>query len=382
MRSLLLPTALLASLLATPTLACSRVAMSSANGTAAVAGRTMDWPVPTVPDMVAAPVGVERDGGLGPHSLAWTAKHGSLCTWFQGLGCVDGMNDAGLSGALNFLAEGVVATVAEAKAAAETDASTPPLLSATQWLQQALDLYSTVDEVVSALGARPAPYTLTTLTLSTGDKALGHLMFSDKTGASAIVEPTAAGLAVYKSTNASSADVAGEALAVMTNGPFLPAMKNFDSLFNTDNPAGRGLPASDASPDRFVRAAYWRRRTPIPADPASASASVRSIMRTVSSPIGVTASPGSPESCQTQWLSVADSTRGIYLLEPVQSLAVTVVKLADLDLENPATPVRMLETGTRQAELGGTVPLDAWKEVAPASLPGMVGYKGKAAETS
>lgn len=375
MRSLLLLALL------SPALACSRVTMATPNATVAVAGRTMDWPVDTTPDIVAAPVGQARDGGVGPGSLTWTANHGSVCTSFQGLGCVDGLNTAGLSCAINYLAEADIADLKAARAAAAASTSAgspapPPLLSITQWCQQALDLYATVDEVVSALGASPPPYTLTTLTLSTGDKAVGHLMLSDSTGASVIVEPVApAGtLALHRTSNV-TADAQADAVSVMTNGPLWPAMAALDQYQAIEGVTG-GVPAGDASPDRFVRAAFWRRRTPVPSSPDAATRAVRSIMRTVASPIGVAATPGAPESCETQWMSVTDSTRLVYWLEPAGTLAVTVVPLAPLNLTSPASPVRLLETGTRQAELGGEPGLEAWKVVPAGGLPGMAGYAG------
>jgi hypothetical protein len=47
-------------------------------------------------------------------------------------------------------------------------------------------------------------------------------------------------------------------------------------------------------------------------------------------------------------------------------------------LENATSPVRLLETGTRQGQLGGSVSLESWKVVPAGSMPGMVGFKGKA----
>jgi choloylglycine hydrolase len=256
--------------------------------------------------------------------------------------------------------------------AAKADgASPPPLLSITQWLQHALDLYASVDEAVAAIGANPPPYTLTTLTLSDGQRGLGHMMLTDATGASAVIEPVAGGLAIHRTSNA-TADAQDDAVSVMTNGPLLPAMQALDLYQQMSG----SLPGGGASPDRFLRGAFWRRRTPVPPTPEAAAKSVRSIMRTLATPIGVTAGPGHPESCQTQWTSVADSTRLVYWLEPAGSLAVTVVPLAPLNLTSPATPVRMLETGTRQAELVGQVDVSAWADVPAGGLPGMVGYKG------
>ena len=277
---------------------------------------------------------------------------------------------------MNFLREAVIPDLGEARAAAAGADNAPPLLSSTQWLQHALDSYASVDEVVAALNTTdPPPYALTTLTLSTGDKGLGHLMFTDATGVSAIVEPVAGGrLAVYRSADGSSAgDTTRGVLAVMTNGPPLPAMLDL-----AGEVAGRVPGGSSSSTDRFARAAYWRQRTPVPADPAAAAAVVRSIMRTLASPVGALSKPGSPESRATRWASMSDMTRRVFWLEPAEALAVTVVDLAPRGLENATTPVRLLETGTRQGQLGGSVGLESWKVVPAGSMPGMVGFKGKA----
>lgn len=57
--------------------ACTRVLYETGAGTFIV-GRTMDWYDDTGTDLWTFPRGMIRDGGVGPDSIKWTSKHGSL----------------------------------------------------------------------------------------------------------------------------------------------------------------------------------------------------------------------------------------------------------------------------------------------------------------
>merc|ERR1719401_2492136 len=86
-------------------LACSRVYTGSADGHFFTA-RTMDWMEDLGTDLWAFPVGLQRRGHAGPRGLQWTARHGSVVAASVRYGAtVDGVNDAGLSANMLYLAE-------------------------------------------------------------------------------------------------------------------------------------------------------------------------------------------------------------------------------------------------------------------------------------
>ena len=75
--------------------ACTRILYETGNHSYIV-GRTMDWAVDPHSDLWSFPKGMERDGGVGPKSVEWTAKYGSVIASFDNVVTVDGMNEAGL----------------------------------------------------------------------------------------------------------------------------------------------------------------------------------------------------------------------------------------------------------------------------------------------
>ena len=76
-------------------LACTRFIYETGANTFIV-GRSMDWAVDPGTDLWSFPSGLKRDGGVGPGSVEWTSKHGSVISSFENVATVDGMNDAGL----------------------------------------------------------------------------------------------------------------------------------------------------------------------------------------------------------------------------------------------------------------------------------------------
>jgi penicillin V acylase-like amidase (Ntn superfamily) len=348
--------------LPTPTSACSRIVAATPNATAVSIGRSMDWPQAqdTRPDVIASPVGISRSGDAGPTSLNWTAAHGSVCTGFMGIqpACVDGVNTAGLSAGLLFLPQADMALPNTLESP-----GMPPALNVTSWAQHALDTYASVDEAVAALSASPPPYVVSTFFLPDGTPGVGHLMLTDSTGKSVVIEPVDGGR-----PRVFTSGPGGGPVRVMTNGPTYGAM-----LAKEDAAAAAGTvpAASDESVDRFQRATYWLNRVAVPADPPSATAVARTLIRTVATPLGAEPRPGSPEASTTQWTSATDLKRGLYILEPAGTLEPTVIPLESLALDDAATPVRLLKTGTRQDKLGGVMaPADF--EVVEGPLPGVV----------
>ena len=151
-------------------LACTRfIYETGAND--AIVGRSMDWAEDPGTDLWSFPRGLERDGGVGPGSVKWTAKYGSVIASFYNIGTVDGMNDAGLVVNALYLVE---SDYGDAKASGK------PLISIGAWTQYALDNYSAVAEAVEALSKEP--FAIVAPELPNGRKAGGHLSLADASG--------------------------------------------------------------------------------------------------------------------------------------------------------------------------------------------------------
>jgi penicillin V acylase-like amidase (Ntn superfamily) len=73
--------------------ACTRILYETGNKTYIV-GRTMDWAVDPHTDPWSFPKGMRRDGGVGPQSIQWSSKYGSVIAAFENVAAVDGMNEA------------------------------------------------------------------------------------------------------------------------------------------------------------------------------------------------------------------------------------------------------------------------------------------------
>ena len=76
--------------------ACTRFVYETGTNSFIV-GRSMDWMEDPGTDLYSFPRGMERNGGVGEGSIAWTAKYGSVIASLYGVATVEGMNDAGLS---------------------------------------------------------------------------------------------------------------------------------------------------------------------------------------------------------------------------------------------------------------------------------------------
>ena len=157
--------------------ACTRVLYETGAGTYIV-GRNMDWNDLTMEtDFWAFPAGMKRDGGVGPDSIAWTSKYGSVIISVYEVATSDGVNEKVLAGNLLYLAESDYGDPAT---------SGKPGISVGAWLQYFLDSYATVAEAVAAMQADP--FTVVSANAPSGRAASVHIALSDPTGDSAIFE--------------------------------------------------------------------------------------------------------------------------------------------------------------------------------------------------
>jgi penicillin V acylase-like amidase (Ntn superfamily) len=297
--------------------ACTRILYQSGTGDFIV-GRTMDWNEDTSTDLWAFPQGMQRDGGIDSGSIKWKSRFGSVVASFYGVGSVDGMNQAGLVGNTLYLAEADYGT--EAK-------SGKPSLSIGAWLQYALDNYASVAEAVAGLQAEP--FRIVAPKLPNGDVAGAHLALSDASGDSAIFEYVGGKLVIHHAPQ----------YRVMTNSPTFDKQLAINAYWEEIGGATM-LPGTSRAADRFVRASYFEKSALKATDERTAIATVFSMMRSISVPVGMN-DPEQPNIATTMWRTVADSKARRYYYESVFSPVVFWVDLDQLDLSPQGTPRKL-----------------------------------------
>lgn len=320
--------ALLASLFAGSALACTR-ALYVGDGNLVLTGRNMDWGQDMYSNLWVFPAGLKRNGAAGPNSLEWTSKYGSVVTSGYEAGSTDGMNEKGLVANLLYLAESKYGSPTAGR----------PNLSIAAWPQFVLDSYATVAEAVEAL--RKEPFTIVAPTLPDGSPAALHLSISDSSGDSAIFEYLGGKLVVHH----------GKQYTVMTNSPTYDQQLALDEYWKEIG-GTTFLPGTARAADRFVRTSFLLGAIPRKADKNfiksvpeqsftyQAVASVMSVMRSVSVPLGLT-TPNEPNIASTLWRTVADQKNLVYYFDSATRPNTFWVSLSMLDLK-PGAPVRKL----------------------------------------
>ncbi len=310
------------------TQACTRV-LYVGEGNLVITGRTMDWSEDMHSNLWAFPAGIERDGAAGPQSPHWKARYGSLIVSGYEIGSTDGINERGLVTNLLYLAETDYG---------KPEASRPPL-SISLWAQYALDNFATVAEAVQKLAEEP--FQILAPPLPDGKPVTLHLSLSDSSGDSAILEYLDGKLVIHH----------GKAYRVMTNSPIYSEQLTLDTYWK-----GIGgltfLPGTNRAADRFVRASFLLQAIPKQKDPNyiagvpgqsytyQAAASVMSVMRAVSVPLGISA-PNQPNLSSTIWRTVADQKNLIYYFDSSTRPDTFWVNLHNLNLK-PGAPVLKL----------------------------------------
>lgn len=275
----------------------------------------MDWAEETGSNMWLFPRGMARNGLADKNSLNWNSKYGSVILSMYDKATADGLNEKGFTVNLLYLSESHFG---------QRDQRLPGM-SVSLWAQYFLDNYATVSEAVSSMQTSPFQVLMASVDTSHGRK-LGtvHLALSDKSGDTAVIEYIDGQLKVYHDAS----------YTVMTNSPpfnqQLAALKQYKGFGGNQN-----LPGTTEAADRFVRAAYYSKNLPQPADYRQAVAGVLSVMRNVSQPFG-SPDPARPDISTTRWRTVADLTRGIYFYENTLSPNLVWVELSKLDFKKGA----------------------------------------------
>lgn len=282
--------------------ACTRALYSGAENTV-ITGRSMDWSEDMGSDIWVLPRGIQRTGEAGPNSPHWEAKYGSVVTSVYGIASADGMNEKGLVMNLLYLAESDYG---------KPNVTNPPM-SISLWGQYALDNFATVAEAVQTMQA--TPFYLLTISLPNGDGSQLHLSLSDSTGDSAIFEYVAGKLVVHH----------GKEYRVMTNSPTYTQQLALNTYWQSIG-GTVFLPGTNRAADRFARASFLINSIPKSLDKSyiqgipqhsyanQAVASVLSVLRAVSVPLGIT-TPNEPNIASTLWRTISDQKNLVYYFD-------------------------------------------------------------------
>lgn len=306
-----------------PSQACTRVVYLGANDDV-ITARSMDWKTDVGTNLWILPRGVERNGEAGPNTPRWTSRHGSVIASGYDVATTDGVNEAGLSAQLLWLAESQYPTPTKDK----------PSLALSLWAQYVLDNFASVSEAVSAL--EKEPFVIVTASVPGQDRlATLHLSMSDASGDSAIVEYVDGRQVIHH----------GRQYQVMTNSPTFDQQLALESYWREIGGTVM-LPGTNRAADRFARASFYVDAIPKSEDPVEALASMFGVIRNVSVPYGIT-TPDQPNISSTRWRTVVDHKRKLYFFESALTPNTFWVDLKRVDF-SPKGGVRMLDLGPNQ----------------------------------
>lgn len=293
-----------------------------------ITARSMDWKTDVATNLWVFPKGMQRNGEVGPTSVKWTSKYGSLIASGYDISTTDGVNEAGLAANVLWLVESEYPTYSKDK----------PGLSIAAWAQYVLDNFSTVAEAVEVL--KTEPFNVVTSQVP-GESRLAtlHLSMSDASGDSAIIEYIDGKQVIHHSRK----------YQVMTNSPAFADQLAMNAYWQAIGGTVM-LPGTNRSADRFARASFYVNAVPQNQDARSSLASVFSVIRNVSVPYGIT-TPGEPNISSTRWRSVIDHKQGLYFFESAITPNTFWVDLKKLDLSQATGKVKKLDLGPNQSNI-------------------------------
>jgi choloylglycine hydrolase len=310
---------------------CTRIFWND-NPIANVVSRTVDWEFSDEPMMWVLPRGLRRGGEAGSGSAEWTSRYGSVSMSAWNGATSEAVNEHGLAAHVLYLG-----------AAGYEAPDERPAVANLMWVQYVVDNFTTVAEALEALrGVRVVPVEIH------GQHMPLHLALEDPSGDSAIVEMLDGRPVIHH----------GREHTVMANDPtYAEQVANAEryTAFGGDLP----LPGDIVSADRFVRAAYFLRHLPEPANELEAVAGVIGLARNVAIPFG--APDNRFETYPTWWLCATDLTNRVFYFQSTRSPNVIWLALDELDFGSGAG-VRALDP--RDVALVG----DVRERLAPAQL--------------
>ncbi len=295
--------------------ACTRVVYKGPENLV-ITARSMDWKDEISANLWAFPRNLKRSGNVGPTSIEWTSKYGSVITSAWDIATTDGINEKGLVANVLWLVESQYPKF--------NPTTGEKGLTISAWAQYVLDNFATVQEAVDVLSKEefaivsdyiPGTDKFTTL----------HLSISDATGDNAIFEYINGKLVIHHNPS----------YTVMTNSPTFNQQLAINGYWE-GIPGTMSLPGTNRAADRFVRASYYIDAIPQTTNTREAIASVFSVIRNCSVPFGIS-SPTEPNISSTRWRSVSDQKNLTYFFETVLTPNTFWVDLKKLDFSSGAS---------------------------------------------
>lgn len=327
---------------------CTSLSYSDANGRV-YHGRTLELQMELPYQVAYLPAGTSfrSDAGDGHPPLEYEGSYGILSVvipdvasdepekpTLNDLKILEGQNDAGL--VFSMLA------YPSAEGPQKQVEMTRSILDVGDLGTWTLAQFATVEEVKAALADQPT--VLEPVKVLGGAMPPVHFVLYDRTGASLVIEFTRGQEAVYDNP-----------VGVMTNGPefrwHLTNLGNYSFLSNVDRAAATfngykvgqpdsgiatvGLPSSDTSVGRFVRAVYYSNFTEKVDDPDQAILATAHIMNNFDRPKGISttasgegdaltselgADPNASSTEYTSWTTISDLDRGLVFLRTYQGM--------------------------------------------------------------
>lgn len=294
--------------------ACTRLVYIGPDNTV-LTGRSMDFSIDIPANLWIFPRGMDRNGEVGPNSIKWRSKYGSVAASSWDISTPDGMNEKGLVANMLWL-------VSSEYPKFDVNGKTKGL-TISAWGQYALDNFATVQEAVNFF--KQEKFAIVSDFIPGTDKfTTVHLSLSDATGDSAILEYIGGKLTIHHD----------RAHRVMTNDPPFDQQLAIKGYWE-NIPGQVFLPGTSKASDRFIRASYYLDMIPQTSDPKIAAASVFSIVRNVSVPYGI-GTPDQPHLSNTRWRVVADQRNLLYYFENVLNPNVVWVDLKKVDFDDKA----------------------------------------------
>lgn len=299
--------------------ACTRVVYKGPDRTV-ITARSMDWRSEIDPNIWVFPRGIQHSGEVGPLSIKWTSKYGSIVASAWDIATTDGMNEKGLVANLLWLGESEYP---------EFDPNgTKQGMSISLWAQYVLDNFATVKEVVDYL--RGEPFVIVSDYIPGTERfTTVHLSISDAQGDNAVFEYLGGKLVVHHDPS----------YVVMTNSPVFDQQLALNDYWR-GIPGTVMLPGTNRAADRFVRASYYIQAIPQTSDIRTSVASVFSVIRNCSVPYGIS-SETEPNISSTRWRSVADQKNLVYFFETVLTPNTFWVNLRDFDLSEKGKVMKL-----------------------------------------
>lgn len=318
-------------ILAVESRACTRVVYKGPDNTV-ITARSMDWKDEIDANLWIFPRGMDRSGNVGKNSVKWTSKYGSVITSAWDIATTDGINEKGLVANVLWLVESQYPSF-------DPNGSNAGITIAA-WAQYVLDNYATVSEAV--LDLKKENFVIVSDFIPGTDKFTTlHLSISDSTGDNAIFEYINGKLNIHHNPS----------YIVMTNSPIFEEQLAISRYWQSI-PGTIMLPGTNRAADRFVRASYYINAIPQTNDELTSVASVFSVIRNCSVPLGIS-SETEPNISSTRWRSVADQKNLVYYFETVKTPNTFWVDLKFIDFSERA-PVKRLSVSNYETYAGET----------------------------